>query len=80
MKQMYVPPGFAHGFATLSEVAEVQYKCTGFYTLASESTLAWNDPDVGVKWPYTDPVLSKRDSQGMSWPQYLRNPAFHYEQ
>ena len=80
MKQMYVPPGFAHGFATLSEVAEVQYKCTGFYTLASEGTLAWNDPDVGVKWPYTDPVLSKRDSQGMSWPQYLRNPAFHYEQ
>jgi len=77
MKQFWVPPGFAHGFATLSNVAEVQYKCTGFYVPASEGTLAWNDPQVGIAWPIADPILSPRDRQGMSLKQYLENPAFH---
>ncbi len=77
MKQLWVPPGFAHGFATLSETADVQYKCTGLYTPASEGTLTWNDPEVGVQWPYLDPALSKRDSTtGMSLKQYLEKPAF----
>lgn len=75
-KQLYVPVGFAHGFATLSDVAEVQYKQTGFYTPPSEGTLAWNDPDVGVEWPIRQPVLSKRDQNGMSLQDYLKKPAF----
>jgi dTDP-4-dehydrorhamnose 3,5-epimerase len=74
--QIYVPEGFAHGFATLSDVAEVQYKQTGFYTPSSEGTLAWNDPDVAVDWPIENPVLSQRDQNGMSLEQYRAAPAF----
>jgi dTDP-4-dehydrorhamnose 3,5-epimerase len=79
MKQLYVPPGFAHAFVTLSEAAEVQYKCTGFYTPASEGTLTWNDPDVGIAWPVAEPILSRRDQNGQSLRQYLEKPAFHYQ-
>ena len=75
-KQLYVPIGFAHGFATLSEFAEVQYKQTGYYTPSAEGTLAWNDPDIGVEWPFTDPILSKRDQNGMRLDHYLQSPAF----
>jgi dTDP-4-dehydrorhamnose 3,5-epimerase len=75
-RQIYVPPGFAHGFATLSDSAEVQYKQTGFYTPPSEGTLAWNDPDVGIQWPIATPILSKRDQNGMSFKEYLKRPAF----
>ena len=75
-KQIYVPVGFAHGFATLSEFAEVQYKQTGFYTPSSEGTLSWRDPDVGVQWPITNPILSKRDQNGMSLKDYMKKPAF----
>lgn len=74
--QMYVPVGFAHGFVTLTDVAEVQYKQTGFYTPSSEGTLAWNDSEVGVEWPIVEPVLSNRDRQGMSFAEYRRKPAF----
>jgi dTDP-4-dehydrorhamnose 3,5-epimerase len=75
---IYVPPGFAHGFQTLADLVEVQYKQTGFYTPSSEGTLAWNDPDVAVKWPTPDPILSNRDRNGASLQQYLRTPAFRF--
>lgn len=75
-KQVYVPVGFAHGFATLTDVAEVQYKQTGYYTPSAEGTLAWNDPDVGITWPISNPMLSRRDQNGMSLKDYLKNPAF----
>lgn len=75
-KQLYVPVGFAHGFATLSEFAEVQYKQTGYYTPSAEGTLAWNDPDIGVEWPFADPILSRRDQNGASLKRYLQSPAF----
>lgn len=74
--QMYVPVGFAHGFVTLTDAAEVQYKQTGFYTPSSEGTLTWNDSEVGVEWPVVEPLLSKRDQQGRSLAEYRRNPAF----
>lgn len=76
MKQIYVPPGFAHGFATISDIAEVQYKCTAFYTPSSEGAIIWNDPDIGIKWPYNDPILSKRDANNQTLKQYLQKPAF----
>lgn len=79
MRQIWVPDGFGHAFMTLSESAEVQYKCTGLYTPPSEGTVAWNDPDIGVEWPFDDPVLSARDQNGMSLKQYLENPAFRYD-
>jgi dTDP-4-dehydrorhamnose 3,5-epimerase len=75
-RQIYVPEGFAHGFQALTDVVEVQYKQTGFYTPASEGTLSWNDPEVGVKWPLPDPQLSERDKRGMSLKTYLEKPAF----
>jgi len=63
--QFYIPPGFAHGFAVLSETAVFTYKCTDFYSPRDELTLSWDDPDVGVKWPFNDPVLSEKDKRGM---------------
>jgi dTDP-4-dehydrorhamnose 3,5-epimerase len=78
-RQLYVPAGFAHGFATLSEFAEVQYKQTGYYAPAAEGVLLWNDPEVAIEWPIENPLLSKRDQQGMSLRQYLEHPAFRWE-
>jgi dTDP-4-dehydrorhamnose 3,5-epimerase len=58
---LYVPPGFAHGFCVTSEKAQVEYKCTALYDPADELSLMWNDPAIGVKWPVTAPLLSKKD-------------------
>jgi dTDP-4-dehydrorhamnose 3,5-epimerase len=66
-RQLWVPPGFAHGFYVLSEWAEVAYKVTDFYDPEEERTLAWDDPMVGIAWPLPDgrpPVLSPKDLQG----------------
>jgi dTDP-4-dehydrorhamnose 3,5-epimerase len=60
-KQCYIPPGFAHGFAVVSEVAQVEYKCTDLYDPGGEIGIAWNDPAIGVAWPVERPVLSERD-------------------
>lgn len=73
---IYVPVGFAHGFATLSDYCEVQYKQTDYYTPECEGGIAWNDPDVGIRWPYEHPTLSKRDQQQKSLAEYRKNPAF----
>lgn len=79
MTQLMVPVGFGHAFLTLSDVAEVQYKCTGYYTPSAEACLAWNDPDIGIEWPTSaPPILSARDREGVSLKQYLQNPAFTY--
>jgi dTDP-4-dehydrorhamnose 3,5-epimerase len=67
--QLYVPPGFAHGFLVLSDAAEIEYKCTDFYAPQHERTIAWNDPDIGIEWPLgpgTEPILSGKDSEGTS--------------
>jgi dTDP-4-dehydrorhamnose 3,5-epimerase len=61
-RQMFVPPGFAHGFCVLSDFAEVAYKCTDFYDRDDEIGLRWNDPDVGIAWPIRDPLLSEKDA------------------
>lgn len=64
MKQLYIPPGFAHGFLVLSEEAEVVYKCTDYYDPEDEEGIVWNDPDIGVDWPISDQViLSVKDAQ-----------------
>jgi dTDP-4-dehydrorhamnose 3,5-epimerase len=60
-RQVYVPVGFGHGFAVLSEVADVAYLCSSTYDPATESGIAWDDPDVGVEWPVEEPLLSERD-------------------
>ncbi|WNM59904.1 dTDP-4-dehydrorhamnose 3,5-epimerase [Candidatus Nitrospira allomarina] len=63
-RQIYVPMGFAHGFCVLSEVAEVEYKCTDVYAPGGEVTIRWNDPRIGIQWPIEQPLLSAKDAAG----------------
>jgi dTDP-4-dehydrorhamnose 3,5-epimerase len=65
-RQLFVPVGFAHGFCVLSEVADFAYKLSSYYDPATEAGIAWDDPEVGVEWPISDPVLSERDRSGSS--------------
>ncbi|MEY3284465.1 MAG: dTDP-4-dehydrorhamnose 3,5-epimerase [Acidobacteriota bacterium] len=63
--QLYIPPGFAHGFYVLEGPAQVEYKCTDFYDASSEIAIQWNDPTLGIQWPLipgTEPILSPRDA------------------
>ncbi|WP_017324474.1 dTDP-4-dehydrorhamnose 3,5-epimerase [Synechococcus sp. PCC 7336] len=63
-RQLWVPPGFAHGFLVLSEVAEVLYKTTDFYAPAQERSIRWDDPELAIDWPLNagvEPVLSEKD-------------------
>jgi dTDP-4-dehydrorhamnose 3,5-epimerase len=60
-RQLYIPPGCAHGFCVTSEVAQVQYKCTELYDPADEIAIAWNDPAAAIPWPIREPLLSARD-------------------
>jgi dTDP-4-dehydrorhamnose 3,5-epimerase len=59
--QLYIPPGFVHGFCVLSETAQVEYKCTDFYAPNDEQSVIWNDPDIGIEWPVAEPVISPKD-------------------
>jgi dTDP-4-dehydrorhamnose 3,5-epimerase len=66
-QQLWIPPGFAHGFFTLTETAEFLYKTTDFYAPQSERCIAWDDPMIGVDWHYGEhPQLSGKDLQGVS--------------
>jgi dTDP-4-dehydrorhamnose 3,5-epimerase len=60
-RQLLVPVGFAHGFCVLSELADVAYKLSSYYDPETEAGIAWDDPDVDVEWPVSEPVLSERD-------------------
>ena len=68
--QLWVPPGFAHGFYVTSETAEFVYKCTDYYAPEHEHSLLWNDPEVGVEWPLDrggEPQLSPKDAEGKTF-------------
>jgi len=60
-KQMYIPPGFAHGFCVLSPSADFMYKCTDFYDAPDDHGVIWNDPEVAIDWPLEQPMLSAKD-------------------
>jgi dTDP-4-dehydrorhamnose 3,5-epimerase len=62
-KQVYIPPGYAHGFCVMSPIAQVEYKCTDFYDPGGELGVAWNDPALAIAWPVKEPLLSARDQQ-----------------
>ena len=62
-KQLWIPPGYAHGFLVLSEFAESHYKCTEYYCPEDEAGLIWNDSDVAIDWPSSEPILSNKDSK-----------------
>jgi len=78
MKQLLIPFGFGHAFLTLSDSAEIQYKCSGYYTPEAEGVVVWNDPDLAIQWPTASPLLSRRDREAPSLKDYLRKPAFYY--
>lgn len=65
-RQFWIPPGLAHGFVVLSDVADFEYKCTDYYDPNDEGSLIWNDPDVGIKWPEgITPILSAKDADAL---------------
>jgi dTDP-4-dehydrorhamnose 3,5-epimerase len=69
-KQLWIPPGLAHGFLVLTETAEFLYKTTDYYHPQSEACLAWNDPAIGIEWPLppgTTPNMNAKDLAGLSW-------------
>ncbi|GMR05797.1 MAG: dTDP-4-dehydrorhamnose 3,5-epimerase [Gammaproteobacteria bacterium] len=59
--QLYIPPGYAHGFCVLSDTVDVTYKCTALYTPAEDAGIRWDDPDIGIDWPISDPSVSEKD-------------------
>ena len=61
-QQVYVPPGFAHGFCVMSEFADVVYKCTTLYKSQDDAAIRWDDPQINIDWPLRDPVISEKDS------------------
>jgi dTDP-4-dehydrorhamnose 3,5-epimerase len=67
-RQIYMAPGFAHGFCVLSEIADLHYKVSRLYDRADEGGLIWNDPDLGIRWPIENPIVSARDS---TYPRFL---------
>ena len=61
-RQLYVPAGFVHGFCVVSESAQIEYKCTNFYSRENELSVVWNDPAIGIEWPISGPLLSAKDA------------------
>lgn len=66
--QFWIPPGLAHGFVVLSDIADFEYKCTDYYTPGHEGCLLWNDPELGIEWPIDfEPLLSEKDKLGKNF-------------
>lgn len=64
-RQLYIPEGFAHGFAALSEEVVLSYKCTDYYLPEADRVVLWNDPALGIDWPVEVPILSEKDRAGI---------------
>lgn len=62
-RQLWIPPGYAHGFVVVSEIADFEYKCTDYYDPQSEAGVIWNDPDLAIAWPLENPTLSEKDKR-----------------
>lgn len=70
-KQFWVPPCFAHGFVVLSDTADFEYKCTDYYDPSDEGSIAWNDPDISIDWPFHETLnLSEKDSLAPSFKEF----------
>ncbi len=76
-KQMlYIPPGFGHGFSTLSEEAEINYKCTAEYNFDLDGGVIWNDAELGIDWKIENPLISEKDEKLPTLHKYLRNQGY----
>jgi dTDP-4-dehydrorhamnose 3,5-epimerase len=73
-RQVWAPAGFARGFCVLSDVAEIQYKCTAIYNSGAECGILWNDAAIGIDWPVQDPILSAKDANARTLADWLRSP------
>jgi dTDP-4-dehydrorhamnose 3,5-epimerase len=62
--QLFIPPGFAHGFLSLEDETVFSYKCTNYYSPGHEDTLLWNDPNLAIEWPVKSPIISQKDAIG----------------
>jgi len=71
-RQVWAPAGFARGFCVTSDVAEVQYKCTGIYNPKTESGILWNDPAIGIRWPVKEAITSGKDAKARTLEQWLK--------
>jgi dTDP-4-dehydrorhamnose 3,5-epimerase len=69
----FIPVGFAHGYAVLSDESETLYKCSNVYDPELEDGILWNDPDIAVDWPVASPLLSERDQNAQTFRQYREN-------
>jgi dTDP-4-dehydrorhamnose 3,5-epimerase len=81
-RHLWAPASFARGFCVLSETAEIEYLTTGTYNRATESGIAWNDPQIGIDWPTSQPILSAKDASAQSLAAWLARPEaanFTYE-
>jgi dTDP-4-dehydrorhamnose 3,5-epimerase len=72
--EIWAPAGFARGFCVLSDFAEIQYLTTGVYSNKAESGIRWDDPEIGIKWPVSEPILSEKDKVAQSLSQWLQKP------
>ncbi len=78
---IWAPASFARGFCALSEFTVLEYYCTGIYNAKGESGIRWNDPDIAVKWPATDPLVSEKDRSAQTLAEWLassNSDAFQY--
>ena len=73
-RQVYAPAGFARGFCVLSDSAEIEYLTTGNYNSKAESGFLWNDSEVGIKWPVSEPSLSEKDKKAQTFREWLARP------
>ena len=78
-RQLYIPPGFAHGFLSLEDQTTFIYKCSEAYAPQAERTLRWDDPALGIAWPHEKPVLSEKDARGIRLQDFATEDLPHYE-
>jgi dTDP-4-dehydrorhamnose 3,5-epimerase len=74
---LWVPPGFANGFCAISEVVDIEYKCTTLYNSRAEGSIRWNDPTIDIRWPTGNPIISERDAAGQTLDDWLQKPESH---
>jgi len=77
-KELYIPVGFGHGFCVLSDSADFVYKCSSYYDGATEGSLAYNDPEIGIQWPIDQPLVSARDQEAPSLSDIQNRLSFKY--
>jgi dTDP-4-dehydrorhamnose 3,5-epimerase len=75
MREVWAPAGFARGFCALSDVTEIQYKCTGIYNNKAEAAIRWNDPAIGIQWPLKDVIVSDKDSNAGTLADWMDSAA-----